>query len=321
MGKLIAGMASSHAYAVVHPTGWAAMRKRTYANYKRRYGTEPPVHPKVAEETLEDNQARYRRISSGFDFFKETLKEKKPDALILIGDDQDENFTDQNIPQFALYVGDEVYSTYRDEAGARKRGPQYRCHGELSRKLLDGLVEREFDVASCRSFPNSELLSHAHSQILNLLDPQATIPLVIVFVNAIHCPGPSPARCYALGRAVREIVESSPGNERFAIYGSGGLSHFTAGYPWEDYQGPLTLGSISEEFDRKALGLMGEGKGAELAQLTSKDLLDNGDIEMRSWIILVGAMAETPARVLAYEPFYSGVMGMGMAYWELENGR
>ena len=42
---------------------------------------------------------------------------------------------------------------------------------------------------------------------------------------------------------------------------------------------------------------------------------------MRSWITLVGAVGETPAKVLAYEPFYSGVMAMGVAYWEMENGK
>jgi len=319
MGKLVAGMASSHAYALVHPTGWEAMRKRTHANYKRRYGTEPPVHPKVAEETLEGNQARYARINSGFDFFQETLKAKRPDALILIGDDQDENFTEQNVPQLAVYVGDGVYSTYRDETGARKRGAKYTCHAGLSQSILDGLVDREFDVSFCRSFPDSELLSHAHNQIMNRLDPEAAIPLVIVFVNAIHSPAPSPGRCYALGRAIKEIVEAFPRTERYAIYGSGGLSHFTAGYPWKNYRGPFTLGSISEDFDRKAIALMAEGKGVELGRLTSKDLLDNGDIEMRSWITLLGAVEDTPARVLAYEPFYSGVMGMGVAYWELEH--
>ncbi len=39
MGKVVAGMASSHAYALVNPTGWEAMRQRTKANYKRRYPT------------------------------------------------------------------------------------------------------------------------------------------------------------------------------------------------------------------------------------------------------------------------------------------
>lgn len=318
MGKIIAGMASSHAYALINPTGWDKMRQRTRANYKRRYGTEPPDHPKVAEETLEQNQIRYARVDSAFNMFREKLKEKKPDAIIIVGDDQDENFTDQNVPQFATYIGDDVFTTSRGEGGSRVRGTKYPCHSELSRCLLDGFIERDFDMASCASFPNSELLSHAHCQIMDRVDPDANIPVVIIFVNAIHIPAPSPARCYRLGQAIKEIVAGRPSGERVAVYASGGLSHFTAGYPWTHYKGPYTLGSISEDFDRRAVQLMAQGKGEQLARLTSDDLLEHGDIEMRSWIILLGAVGAVPAKVINYEPFYRGVTGMGVGYWELE---
>jgi len=320
MGKVVAGMASSHAYALVNPTGWEAMRQRTKANYKRRFGVEPPLDPKIAEETLEGNQERYSRVSAGFDFFREKLRQKKPDALILIGDDQDEHFTEQNVPQFAIYVGDGFFNTERSLGGVRTRGSKYASHSALAQSLLDGLVDRDFDMSFCRTFPNSELISHAHGPILKMVMPEAEIPVVLIFVNAIHVPAPSPARCYGLGRAIKEIVESRPADERVAIYASGGLSHFTAGYPWKHYKGSYSVGSISEEFDRKAVAHMAKGDGEKLTQLTSQDLLDNGGIEMRSWITLVGAVGKVPAKVLAYEPFYSGVMGMGVAYWELEGG-
>ncbi len=318
MGKIVAGMASSHAYALVNPTGWEKMRQRTRANYKRRYGTEPPLHPKIAEESLEDNQVRYGRVSSGFDFFREKLTEKKPDALILIGDDQNEHFTEQNVPQFAIYVGDEIFTTDRSEGGTRKRGPRYACHSALAQGLLDGLVDRDFDMSFCRSFPNSELLAHAHCPILKMVMPDADIPVVLIFVNAIHVPASSPGRCYGLGRAIKDIVESRPSGERVVIYASGGLSHFTAGYPWPHYKGPYTLGSISEEFDRRAVAYMAQGDGEKLAQLTAHDLLEHGDIEMRSWITLLGAVGQVPTQLLVYEPFYSAVMGMGLAYWDME---
>jgi len=31
----------------------------------------------------------------------------KPDALILIGDDQNENFKEDNLPQIAIYLGEQ----------------------------------------------------------------------------------------------------------------------------------------------------------------------------------------------------------------------
>jgi hypothetical protein len=62
---------------------------------------------------------------------------------------------------------------------------------------------------------------------------------------------------------------------------------------------------------------MADGKMSKLAGLSSAELLDHGDIELRSWIVLAGAVGEVPARVLAYEPLYRGLMGMAVAQWPL----
>jgi len=318
MGKIVAAMASSHAFTLVEPERWDELRERNRAGYTRRYGVEPPAHPKISEESLESIRVRHEGLRAGLDELREKLSEKKPDALILIGDDQDENFKEDNLPQIAIYLGKEVFTTERGEGGYR-RGARYPCHSDLARRLLDGFVERGFDVSFSKSFPNDELLSHAHGPILQRVMPEADIPIVLLFVNAIHMPAISPGRCYHLGQAMREIIEGQAGPDRVAVYASGGLSHFTAGYPWRDYHGPYTYGSISEEFDRHALEFMSRGEGEKLSGLSTHDLLDHGDIEMRSWITLLGAVGKTPATVLAYEPFYRAIMGMAVAYWELEN--
>jgi hypothetical protein len=64
---------------------------------------------------------------------------------------------------------------------------------------------------------------------------------------------------------------------------------------------------------------MRRGEGEKLTALTSADLLAHGDIEMRSWLVLLGAVGSHPGEVLAYEPFYSAVMGMAVGYWEMED--
>jgi len=315
MGRIIAGMASSHAFALSDPDDWDRIRERNREGFKRRYGKVPPVHPKLTVESLEDRRRRYNRVKAGLSFLREKLRDEKPDAMILVGDDQNENFKEDNLPQISLYVGDYFLTTEQGETG-RQPGPAYRCHSGLAHSLLNGLVEREFDVAFSTSFPNSELLSHAHGPILRRILPEADIPVVLLFVNAVHVPAISPQRCYRLGQAIRTIVEGRDVDERVAIYASGGLSHFTAGYPWSYYKGPFTYGSISEEFDRTVLELMARGNGDQLTRFTSQDLLENGEIELRSWIVLLGSVGELPAQVLAYEPFYSGLMGMGVAYWD-----
>jgi aromatic ring-opening dioxygenase LigB subunit len=311
MGSIVAGLASSHAFTFMEPSRWDEFRERNRGIYERRYGKAPPVHPKLAHET--DIEERFRRIRDSLSHARESLQRLKPDALIVIGDDQNENYREDNLPQIAIYLGNEVVAVDR----ATRERKTYRCDAQLAHEIFAGCVEADFDMASSKSFANNELLSHAHGPPLSVLTPQADIPIVLLFVNAIHVPAVSPARCYALGRTIAGIIARGPAR-RVAVYASGGLSHFTAGYPWSHYKGPEGYGSICEDFDRKALQLMAEGRGAELARLDAAELLRYGDVEMRSWITLLGCVGKAPAKSLTYEPFYRALMGMAVGYWTLE---
>ena len=295
--------------------------KETDRAIKQRYGTAPPAHPKIAEENDETRKLKHRNVRNGLDFLRDAVKQSAPDAIILIGDDQNENFVETNLPQIAIYLGDTVVTTEPGQNGQRERGPTYRCHARLAKELLHGLVERDFDVASCTSFPRDELISHAHGPIMRTVDPEAQVPFVLVFVNAIHVPAIGPGRCYRLGQAIKDILGRNGSEDRVAVYASGGLSHFTSGYPWPHYKGPHGYGSISEDFDRKVMAALAQGEGEKLAQLTSADLLENGDIEFRSWMVLLGAVGNVPTKVNVYEPIYSAIGGMGVAYWDLEENR
>jgi aromatic ring-opening dioxygenase catalytic subunit (LigB family) len=316
MGQIVAGLASSHAFTLLPLEQWDGFRERNRAGYHRRYGVDPPVHPRLAEERPDENRQRFHRVQEGLEQLRKKLSETRPDALIVIGDDQDENYKEENLPQIAIYLGEHVVAVDR-LSGERH---EYRCHRELAEEILSGCVEAGFDMATSKTYPNNELLSHAHGPPLKVLTPEREIPIVVLFVNAIHVPAVSPGRCYRLGLAIAEIVAAGP-SRRVAVYASGGLSHFTAGYPWRHYKGPESYGGICEEFDRNALDLMAQGQGAQLAKLTSEDLLQHGDIEMRSWITLLGCVGRTPARVLAYEPLYRALMGMAVAYWPVEERR
>jgi hypothetical protein len=293
------------------------MRERTWARFRSRHGKDAPVNPNIAKESLEEREKRYGRVREGLDFLRARLREKKPDALILIGDDQEENFHEDNLPQISLYLGDKIFLTERGENGT-KRGAPYPCHARLAEKLLTGLLQREFDVAFSRSFPNDELLSHAHCQILRTIVRDADIPVVLVFVNAFNLPAISPRRCYQLGEAIREIVDNLPSHERIALYASGGLSHFPSSYPFRHYRGPHTLGSISVDFDQSAVQHIARGDGDKLGQLSARELLENGGLEMKNWIVLLGAVGKVAPQLLVYEAFYSAIMGMGVGYWDLE---
>ncbi len=183
--------------------------------------------------------------------------------------------------------------------------------------MEDG-VKRGFDIASIGSFTNNTLISHAHVQALETLFPEDPPATVIVFVNAIHHPAPEPSRCFAFGELLADVVGDLPDNTRVALCGSGGLSHFTAGYPWTAYDGPFSFGAISEEFDRKLIAQLNAGDISRIASLSGDDLLENGDVEFRAWIVVAGAMRGAKTSMTVYEPFYRAIMGMGVAAWAPE---
>lgn len=315
MGSLVAALASSHAFAVAPPEKWDELRERNRNVYAQRQNIPvPPPHERLSEESWNDVQTRYDRVRDGLFELKRIIDESKPDALLVIGDDQNENYTSQNVPQLAIYTGAEAVFFDR----LFKKEKTYPCATEVARVILDGAMEGGFDLSFSESFPDKRLLSHAHVEpLMRMLLPNADVPIVPIYVNAIHPPSPTPARCYAFGQMLGDIIRNHLVDKRIAIYASGGLSHFTAGYPWRFYHGPFGYGCISEDFDRKVLRWISDGQANKLAELSSAELLDHGEIELRSWIVLAGAVGAVPARVLAYEPLYRGLMGMAVAQWPL----
>lgn len=71
-------------------------------------------------------------------------------------------------------------------------------------------------------------------------------------------------RCFELGRAIARIVaKKRPENEKVAIIGTGGLSHF----PGTPYYGKIDI-----DFDNFILETLKAGKGKELAKLSDDKL-------------------------------------------------
>jgi hypothetical protein len=103
----------------------------------------------------------------------------------------------------------------------------------------------------------------------------------------------SPRRAYALGRAVREPIESWACDARVAIVTSGGLSHFT----------------VDEEIDR----LAPEGLTTANDQILStlpRHKLQSATTEILNWVAAAGAMGDTPMEQITYETAYRSPEGL-----------
>ncbi|MBV9445046.1 MAG: hypothetical protein JO345_04010, partial [Streptosporangiaceae bacterium] len=220
MSSLVAAGASSHAFALEDPAGWTERRARNARRYEQRFGHAPAESGRL--EPPAELTARAGHIQQALAGVARRLAAARPDVLILVGDDQDECFPDGNYPQLAMYLGGDFTARRVDRAAAP--APR-RGDAEFAVALYGDLVEHDLDLMAVGSLPGSHLEAHAFGPLLEVLDPDARIAVIPLFVNAIHLPTPSPARCYQVGKLLRAAVDRHGQGRKVAVFGSGGLSH------------------------------------------------------------------------------------------------
>src|SRR6202042_1885378 len=96
-------------------------------------------------------------------------------------------------------------------------------------------------------------IDHSITCPLITLRPEAVLTIVPVYTNIFRPPLPQPSRFVALGRTIRQLVESWPSDKRVAIIGTGHLSLELGGPRQFGPHGP------DPEFDRKAVEWIASG--------------------------------------------------------------
>jgi len=275
------------------------------------------VEPQVAGElTPQRFAARYAEAQAGVDHLKEAVRRAELDALIVVGDDHKEIYHDDNLPAFVVYHGETIRNVplngfsgpdWARRATARyyeeKEPREYPVESRLALHLIGELVDREFDPVASDALPEGKGEGHAFAFVRKRLMEDQSLPVVPVFINTYFPPNqPTPRRCYKLGQALREAVESYPSDARIGIVGSGGLSHFV----------------VDEELDRGVIDAC-KRKDANALQSLPRRKLNSGSSEIRMWICAAGAAEHLDVTWSSYVPGYrtpagSGT-GLGFALW------
>jgi len=250
--------------------------------------------PQLLIRPASEDREGVLRVHAAFAQVKRRLESLRPDAIAIIAGDHIEAFFLNGVPAFAVYVGAECTGTF---GRYRYRFP---IHEPLARALVEEGIERGFDLFYTQDAP----LDYAFYVPLHFAMPHPPSPIVPLHVNAYLPPQPTPRRCHEWGRALGEILASRP--ERVALIASGGMSHF----PGSDrYAAP------DFDYDREALEMLRRGRGRELAATTGAELDKTGNIELRTWITLLGAVGDARAEVYCYEPSWHH--GNAVVEWPL----
>lgn len=326
MARLVAAFGSSHSIMLVSQRedwqhGFRVIdtknphyydKSGAKTDYEALLAAAPP--DSEAMVTPEKMGERFDAAQAAMDALGQRIRNARLDVLLIVGDDQTELFRTTNNPAFAIYYGPSIRNTAREPAApgdnwvktARmwrhepEADREYPVKSDLAEWLIRQLCDRDFDIAAMDGLERGQFEGHAFQFIHRRLLGDYELPVIPVILNTFDPPNqPTPRRCVALGKALRELIAQWPQDIRVGVIASGGLSHFV----------------VDEALDRKVMEAIRDKDSATLASLDPRQL-QAGSSEIRNWLV-VGEMArDLDLEWIEYVPGYRtpALTGTGLAF-------
>ncbi len=294
------GVPSSH----LDPATWPEQMRREWA----------------ADEGLAAAAEHRAALVAGFQATRAAIDAFQPDAVLIWGDDQYENFKEDLIPPYAvLAYGDQDVRPWEQAASSSDMVGRENAWGEpgdttiqvrgrpdIAKHLVSGLLERSVDVAYAYKGLHHPGLAHAFLNAVLYLDydrtgfPYPVIPFPINcygrrvisyegFISRLgderelDPPSPQPARLMDVGRAVASTLAESPW--RVALVASSSWSHaFLCDHTYR--LRPDT------EADLRLYRALVSGDVQQWRDTSLSSIEHAGQQELLNWFPLLGAMSE-----------------------------
>lgn len=263
--------------------------------------------------TPERFEQAYNRCQDAVAASSEALTKAAPDVVIVIGDDQEEIFFDENLPTFAVCRSESMMNIspkVEDVPPNLRHGlwgwydekpTEYPGEAGLGLHIIESLIDQGFDPASVQ-VKSDVSIPHAYGFVQRRLMNGNVRPMVPVFVNCFYEPTqPTTRRCLDFGRALRWAIDSWQTDKTVGIIASGGLSHFV----------------VNEELDRGIVDALRKSDFKALAEIPEKHLR-SGNAEAKNWLALGTAVADLQFKEIDYIAAYRSPAGTGcgMAFAE-----
>ena len=201
----------------------------------------------------------------------------------MVGSDHFHQLSLDNVPQFLVggaFFDADSYNEEHSSACPVRAGARGALHAHSA-----GRPDHRFDLAFSHGLRGRPLVTCP----IVTLRPQADLPVVPVYTNIFAPPMPRPERFVALGRTLRQLVESWPADKRVAIIGTGHLSLELGGPRQFGPHGP------DPEFDRTAVEWIANGdvEGC-LAEVTLDSLHAPGNAThgFMDFMLMMGAAGD-----------------------------
>ena len=262
-------------------------------------------------------RAHRERMLGYFREARRVLDDFRPDAVVIWGDDQYENFVEDIIPPFCVLAYDEVeaHPWARERVAPNVWGEDketaFRIKGqrEAAKYLVRRLIEEGIDMSYAYKPLHYNGLAHAFLNTVLFLDYDRKgfpYPVIPVQVNCygrrviaqhggraslanpkaegdLDPPSPSPKRCMEMGAATARVMQESPW--RVALIASSSWSHaFLTDKLYQLH--PDT------DADRRLYEALRAGDYETWRRTPLAAVEESGEQEMLNWFCLAGAMEE-----------------------------
>jgi hypothetical protein len=200
MARIVLGMATSHTPMLnAPPSDWPRFIERDsrrtnlldidgrLTTYDEQLARAPAdITAQIAPERM---RTRHNAVEAAMSRLGDHLREARLDALIVVGDDQDELYHSDNLPGILVYYGETIPNVplgpdFKGPDWARRASARwyeesvardYPVDAALARHLIDELIEREFDIAASAKVPEGQGEGHAigfvHKRIMQEVLP------------------------------------------------------------------------------------------------------------------------------------------------------
>ena len=253
-----------------------------------------PHAPQFLSRPGTEDLAQVDRVHAQLAAIGEVFRAKQADCVIVVSNDHGDHFVTHGVPPFCVHVGASADGMHRH------RG-DWALDGELGYALVPEMDALGFDLA----FTLGAKLQTAFTIPWEFMGFGRDTPMVALFVNAYVPPQPSPRRCHAFGQALERALCKL--GRRAILVASGGMSHYpgTRHYPHPDVA-----------TDERLFARLREGDLQQLLGLSERELDRSGNLELRSTLILAGAMGDRKPFAAHFEPSWHHTYAT--LAWDLE---
>jgi len=226
---------------------------------------------------------------AALDTLRADIEASSADALIVIAAEHFANFFMDNMPAYAMGMGEEYEGPIEDPDWLGIPRTTIPGAPDLSKRLIAEVMQT-VDVAYAEEWK----MDHGIMVPLHFLTPKMDLPVIPANINCQGPPLTPLKRAYAFGQALRRACESVP--EKIAVMGTGGISHWPA---------TPNSGKINEAWDREFLRRWAANDKDALLSYTDEDTLaeaGQGGFEIRTLIAIAGLCEGRTGTIRYAEP-------------------